>query len=152
LPLFLNLLQGPDIQHQFDAETAPVGLRYTAETNQVSRDDSSGAMQRMLCYQGRVEPENDKAADRKFRGFLTQYFLGWFSKTDKFAAWTHVSLHRFLQATSCPGRLMEHSNCCRCKRSTWRTSSNLQREARGSGTVGFAFRRFPLGCATSLFI
>jgi hypothetical protein len=39
----------------------------------------------------------DKAADRKSRGFLLhKYFLGWFFKTNKFVLWPHVSL-RFLQ-------------------------------------------------------
>jgi hypothetical protein len=36
-----------------DAETATVELRYTVETNQVSRGDSSGAMQRTLCVKAR---------------------------------------------------------------------------------------------------
>jgi hypothetical protein len=43
-----------------------------------------------------LDPATTKAADRKFRGFFTQMFLGVVFKTNKFAAWPHVSLHLLL--------------------------------------------------------
>jgi hypothetical protein len=49
------------------------------------------------AFSGNGENLNDKAADRKSRGSLTQIFLGVVSKTNSFAGWPHVSLHPFPQ-------------------------------------------------------
>jgi hypothetical protein len=69
--------------------------------------------------------------------------LGVVFKTNKFAVWPHVSLHQLLQ----PLRVLAAYGTFRVL--SWqmlnlpKRSSLLQREARGSGAVGFAFRRFP---------
>jgi hypothetical protein len=63
------------LQHQLDAENRTVGFRYAAETNQVSRDDSGGAMHRALyaCDTHRRREtqvstfENRRAENRKIR-------------------------------------------------------------------------------------
>jgi hypothetical protein len=52
----------------------------------------------MVGASGNCRKSNDKAADRKSRGFfLHKCFLGLVSKTNSLAGWPHVSLHRFLQ-------------------------------------------------------
>jgi hypothetical protein len=62
-----------------DAETATVATveaRYTTETNQVSREGLKGANrpgQALEQQKHNASVRNEKAADRKFRGFI-QFF------------------------------------------------------------------------------